>query len=107
MHFLPIIIAPLALMPGPDYFMPKWTLMPYFFAISYTLPIYAAFGRCPGAAHLGTKEEKVATAVGIAKHAWTIADHRSNVNVVGVVRFCGYIQTLPFFIVVDRSHLCA
>jgi len=62
-------------------------------------------GRCRAPANLGTEAEKVVAAVGIARHVWILADHEPNVNLVGVVRVCRYIQNFTIsyssFLAVD------
>jgi hypothetical protein len=77
----------------------------YFFAIWYTLLIYGSAGVVRRPANLGTEAERVVVAVGIARHVWTLADHEPNVNLVGVVRICRYIQNFTIshssFLVVD------
>jgi hypothetical protein len=61
--------------------------------------------RCQAPANLGTEAEKVVATVGVARHVWTLADHERNVNLVGVVGICWYIQNFTIgnssFLVVD------
>jgi hypothetical protein len=49
-------------------------------------------GRCQAPANLGTEAERVVAAVGITRHVWALSDYEPNVNLVGVVRICRYIQ---------------
>ena len=106
MHFLPIIIAPLPLIPGLIHFMLEVDPAAEVFLRNLVHASDIRFcGRCQAPANLGTEAEKVVAAVGIARYIWALADHEPNVNLVGVVRICRYIQNFAIghssFLVAD------
>ncbi len=57
-------------------------------------------GRCQAPANLLTEAEKEIAVIGIGRHAWTLADHELDINLVGGVRVRWYIQNFTI------SHSC-
>ena len=106
MYFLPIIIAPLPLIAGLIHFIPEVDPAAEVFLRNLVHASDIRFcGRCQAPANLRTEAEKVVAAVGITRHVLALADHEPNVNLVGVVRICRYIQNFTIshssFLVVD------